>query len=110
MNLINHLSLDEVGEVLWCGIVAEFQQDLLNHSVTFSVKVIDNGESKLYKIRMNCVFRVIVTFDHPDQAWDYAELTEIEINQKEDVVIFSSELWSSGLIEIEAKSLELFSI
>lgn len=108
MNLLNHLSLDKVVEALWCGTAKEFRHDMLQHSVTFFVEVNENEILKYYSVKFERVYKIELTYDEPNEPWNYVELTEIEITKSDKGFLFESELWSDCFMKIEAGNLEVF--
>ena len=107
MNLINRLDDDDVIESLWAGTASNFQHDMLQHTITFDVEVNNDEVFSYFNVKFEKVSQLKLTYDRPDEDWDYVELTEIEMGKKENVILFSSELWSSGFLEIEAEVMEV---
>lgn len=113
---------------LWGGVIEFFEVDILNNSISLSIKVIDNGQENKYNLVFNRVSSYYFVHDSGEQRYnlfdpeegDYLELTSIDyykggLNIKlesltEDWVKqyysnpnFVLEIWSSMLF-IEAKS------
>ena len=110
MKILNRLKIDEIVKALWCGSLWDFEHNFLKHSVNFSVTVKDLNDVSFYRVNIEKINRINITYDNPEIDWDYVELTEIEIEEGENTIIFSSELWSSCLLEIEAGEIEVLRI
>lgn len=90
---------------LWAGIIECYKFDILNHSITFYVTVIENGKEKKYSVKLKGVSSYHfyensgeqrTNLLEPDEG-DYLELTSIHLfeNGVGDIRITSkNEKWA----------------
>ena len=101
------MNINEISEKLWCGTIKKFDHSLADHSLKIVVEVTENSVQKFYQLELFQVSNLELTCQHPDEKWDYVELTEINIEQSENYLKLKCDLWSSAKLLIFCKNIFL---
>ena len=106
MNINQELNCSEISQRIWSGALTRIKHNLLKHSIELTIQVVDEG--KEYNFLLICVnvSQINMNIEHPEEVWDYVELTEAVIEKKDNSYTLKCHLWSSGSILINCSSLE----
>lgn len=94
------LSSKRLIENLWGGTVSIFKHDMLEHNLEFNVNVIDSGIEKEYKLKFLQILKLELIYEHPENFWDYVELTEISVNKENGFYNIECDFWSTGRMKL----------
>ena len=89
-----------ISNKLWCGTINEFTHDMAAHEVIIIVEVNDSSKLMKYKVNFTKVAEINFDCEHPDEKWEYTELTEINIKKENGQLFVECDLWSSAKMNI----------
>lgn len=107
MSIPQEIPRNNISEKLWCGTLKEISHDLHNHNIQLLIEVNDSNVRKNYSVTLLEVFEFKITYEHPEEAWEYVELTEVEVKQNNHYISFECDLWSSGRMTAKCKDIQI---
>lgn len=103
--MIKTLTPDQVIEKLWCGTVNSFDHDMVDHSLEFRITVLESCRESNYKVVFLHISQLEIFYENPETAWNYVELTEININKDTNFYNIICDFWSTGGMKLKCKKI-----